>query len=76
MSESELQQLAYHPVAAKDKTVEVRLWKGVPGRHTVYSRRRSKVKSVKIYDNAAVEQLGDTEEYVISTGAYLASEFM
>ena len=30
MSEDITQQLAYHPVAAKDKTVEVRLWKGIP----------------------------------------------
>ena len=61
MSEDIAQQLAYHPVAAKDKTVEVRLWKGVIGRYTVYSRRRSELEIVKIHDNAAVEQWGDTE---------------
>ena len=46
-----MQQLAYHYVAAKSKTVEVRLWKGVPGKSTVYKFQPCKMKYVKKSDN-------------------------
>ena len=51
MSERIVQQLAYHYVAAKSKTVEVRLWKGVPGKSAVYKFQPCKMKFVKISDN-------------------------
>jgi hypothetical protein len=51
VSERIMQQLAYHYAAAKSKTVEVLLWKGVPGKSAVYKFQPCKLKFVKISDN-------------------------
>jgi len=70
------QQLAYHPVAAKDKTVEVRLWKGIPGKSAVYSFYRCKLYFVKKSDNKSAAQSAHRGEKRITTCGYVDSKYV
>jgi len=69
-----MQQLAYHAVAAKDRSVEVCLWKGFLERSAVYYFYRCKLDFVKRSDNESAEQSANGGEKAITTGGYVDSK--